>query len=114
MLLEKRADRAAVEAAVALGARGPDRRPLAAVEHPELEGGAIRRARHDATERVHLAHHRALGHAANGRIARHLADRLQRARDEGDARAEAGCGHGGFGAGVSRADDDDVDVELGS
>ena len=72
----------------------------------------IGRAAHDAAERVDFAHDRALGDAADRRIARHLADRLERARDDRDARAGARRGDGGLGAGVSRADDDDVERRL--
>ena len=65
----------AVELAVGLGARTPHRRALGAVEHAELDAGAVGGAANDAVERVDLAHQMALGEAANGGVARHLADR---------------------------------------
>ena len=87
MLLEQRANRATVQPAIALRARRPHRRALAAVQHPELQRREIGRAAHDSAERVDLADDGALGDAADRRIARHLADRLERARDDRDARA---------------------------
>ena len=81
LLLEQRSDRAPVEPAVALRARRPHRRALAAIQHAELKHGEIGRAAHDAAERIDFAHDGALGDAADRRIARHLPDRLERARD---------------------------------
>ena len=110
MLLEQRAHGAAIQAAIALRARRPDRRTLAAVQHAELQRREIGRPRHDAAERIDLAHDRALGDAADGRIARHLADRLERARDQCHARTASRRGDGRLGAGVAGADDDDVEL----
>ena len=87
VLFEQRAHGAAVQTAIALRARRPDRGSLAAVEHAELQRREIGRAAHDAAECVDFAHDRAFGDAADRRIARHLADGLERARDERDARA---------------------------
>ena len=46
----------AVELTVGLAARAPHRGALAAVEHPEVDGGLVDGAAHDAVERVHFAH----------------------------------------------------------
>ena len=51
----------AVQLAVGLGARAAHRRPLAAVQHAELDAGPVDRAAHDAVERVDLAHQMPLG-----------------------------------------------------
>ena len=87
-LLDQRPHGASVETAVALRAWRPDCGPLAPVQHAELHHGEIRRAPHDAAERIDLAHDGALGHAADRGVAGHLADALERTRDERDARAE--------------------------
>ncbi len=112
MRFDERADGAPVQSAVALRARRPDGGPLAPVQHAELERREIGRASHDAAERVDLAHHGALGDAANGRIARHLPDRLKRARHERGTRTPARGGHGGLDARVSRPDHEDVELGL--
>jgi hypothetical protein len=112
VLLEERAHRAAVQPAVALRARRPDGGALPPVEHAELQRGEVGRPPHDPAERVHLPHDRPLRDAADGRIARHLADRLERARDERDARAEPRRGDGRLRSGVSGADDEHVEAIL--
>ncbi len=56
-----------VELAVGLRARPAHRRPLAPVEHPELDAAAVGDASHQAVERVDLAHEMALAEAADRR-----------------------------------------------
>ena len=104
MLLEESANRAPVKAAITLRPRRPYRRSLAAVQHSELNAGEIGRPAHDPAKGIDLAGDRALRDAADGRIARHLTDRLERAGDEGDSRAESRGGDSGLGARVSGAD----------
>ena len=65
---EERGHRLAVELAVGLGAGASHRWPLAAVQHAELDAGAVDRPSHDAVERVDLAHQMALGEAADRRV----------------------------------------------
>ena len=67
----------AVELAIGLGARAADGRALGEIEHAELDAGAVDGAAHHAVQRIDLAHQMALAQAADGRIARHLADRLE-------------------------------------
>jgi len=88
-----------------LRARGPDGRPLGAVEHPELNRGPIGGAAHDAAQGVDLADDGALGDAPDGRIAGHLADGVEVRRQEQGPGAQASGHGGGFGAGVAAADD---------
>ena len=112
MSLQQRPHRPPVEPAIALRARRPDRWPLAPVEHAELECRQIGRPSHEAAERIHLAHHRAFGDAADSRVARHLADGLERARHDRRAGASARGRDGGFRSRVARANDDDVELRL--
>ncbi len=86
---EQRLHRLAVELAVGLGAGAADGRALAAVEHPELDAGAVDGPGHEPVEGVDLADQLALGEAADGRVAGHLADGVEVV---GDA---AACGRPG-------------------
>src|SRR5204862_80504 len=93
---------------VGLGAGGAHRRTLAGIQRAELDSGAVRTARHGAAERVDLAYQVSLADAADGRIAAHLADRLDALGEEQGARTHARAGQRRLGAGVSAADHDDI------
>jgi hypothetical protein len=67
----------AVEAAIALGTGRPYRRTFGAVQHPELYAGLVGGPAHHATESIYLSHNGSLGNPTDGRIARHLAYRLE-------------------------------------
>ena len=109
--LEQLPHGAAVQRAVALRARRPHRRPLGAVEHPELERRTIAGTAHETAQRVDLAHHSALRDPADRGIAGHLADGVEVGGDDQGARAEPGAHDGGFGSGVAGADDEHIVVE---
>ena len=66
-----------IAAAVCLGPEGPDRRALAPVEHTVLDAGFIGGAGHFAAQGVDFADQVALAGAADGRIAGHIAHRVQ-------------------------------------
>src|SRR5690606_14014338 len=108
VLLEERADRAPVQTAIALRARRPHGRPLAAVQHSELERGEVRCATHDSTKGIHLAHHRALGNAADCGVAVHLADGLERRGYQRHRAPGSGGRNGRLRAGMACADYNDV------
>ena len=59
---------------VGLGAGAVHRRTFAAIEQAELDAGGVDRPAHRAAQGVDLADDLSLGHAADGRIAAHLAD----------------------------------------
>ena len=101
-----------IEPAITLCTRGPHRRSLAAVEHPELHGGHIGGARHDPPQRVHFADHGAFGDTANGGVAGELSDLLQRSGDQRHRGTGARRRHRGLRAGVSGADHDHVEGRL--
>ena len=67
---------------VALSAGRLDRCTLGLVKQAELDAGNIRVDRHLAAEGVNLAHHLALGLAADGWVAAHLGDGVDIAREE--------------------------------
>ena len=97
-----------IELAIRLGTGATDRRPLAAIEHPELDAAAIGRERHDAVESVDLANQMALAQPADRRVARHDPDEVRLVRDQSRARAVTRRSRGGLGAGMAATDDDDI------
>ena len=71
---QRRLDRRAVEPAVGLGARTTHRRPLGAIEHPELNAGGVGDAPHQTVEGVDLPNQLPLAKAPDRRVARHFSD----------------------------------------
>ena len=112
LLGEELADRGPIERAVGLGARPTHRRSLAAVQHPELDAGAIDRARHDAVKRIDLAHQMAASQAADRRVAGHRPDGLELVGEQDGARAHARARGRRLAAGVAAADDHDIAAGL--
>jgi hypothetical protein len=98
----------AVEASVDLAARAAHGGALGAVQHPELDAGRVGQAAHDAVQGVDLADQVALAQAADGRVAAHLADRLELVGEQERARAEPRRGRRRLAARVSPTDDDHV------
>ncbi len=98
-----------VELAVGLGARALHGRALGAVEQAELDAGGVGHPAHQAVEGVDLAHQVALAEAADGRVARHLADGGEAVRDERRARPHARSRRRSLAAGMAAADHDDVE-----
>ena len=84
------------------------RRALGPVQQPELDARLVRHPAHQAVERVDLAHQVALAEAADGRVARHLADGVQAMGEQQGARAGAGRGRGGLAPGMAAADHDHI------
>ena len=111
-LLEQFSHCSPIKAAIALCARRPHRRALAPVEHPELNHGEVCRASHDSTEGIHFAHDAAFGNSTYGRIAGHLADGLESARDDRDRRSRARGRNRGFSSRVAGADDNYIKNSL--
>ena len=107
-LLHQRPHVLAVQRAVGLRARGAHGRALAAIQHPELDAGAVGDACHGAVEGIDLAHQVALADAADRGVARHLAEGLDALRQQQRVGAAAGCSQGGLDTGVTGADDDDL------
>jgi hypothetical protein len=112
MGFDERAYCSPIQAAVALCARRPNGRPLASVEHAELQHGHVRGARHNSAERVNFPDNRAFGYATNRWVARHLSNSLEGARYQTHACAQTGGGDGSFGTGMAGADHDDVEFSF--
>ena len=105
----QRLRRGGVRGAVRLAPGGPDRRPLGAVQQPELDAGGIRQLPHHPAEGVDLVHQVALGRAADGRVARHAANGRGAAGDQARAAAHARGRHRRLDAGVSAANYDQIE-----
>src|SRR5690606_20440493 len=102
------ADRRLVQHAVGLDAGGAHGRTLAAVEHAELDAAAVGGARHGAAEGIDFLDQMAFADAADGRIARHLAEGYDVVGQQQGSAAHARRGQAGLGAGMAAADDDDI------
>ena len=107
-VVERFFEHALIGLAVDLGARGPHRRPLAHVQHAKLYARSIGPQAHHAAKGVNFAHHMALGQAADGGVAREVAQPVKVAADEQHVVPHAGQGHGGFAASVAAARDNAV------
>ena len=98
----------AVFDAVGLRAQRMDRRAFAAVEHAILNTSRIGSPRHFTAQRINLAHQMAFCRAADSRIARHVADRVQIDGKTSGFHSKARGGKRRLNARVSRADHDNI------
>ena len=73
---------ALIEEFIRLHPQGMHRRPLARIQQAALDGCPVRCNPHLPAERVDLAHEMALAGAADGRIARHHRDVVERERED--------------------------------
>ena len=71
----------AIKVSVGLRAQRANGGTLSCVEHPELNARGVDHLRHLTAERIDLADEMTLRNSADRRIAGHLADTLQIARD---------------------------------
>jgi len=71
---EHRLDCAGIETPVGLDTRPLDRGALAAIEHPVMDRGGIRRTADQPVKGIDLADHMALSQATDRRITRHRTD----------------------------------------
>jgi len=110
MLLDKLPNRSPIETAVALGARCPNSRSLAAIEHSKLEHGEICCTAHDPTKRIDLTYDGSLGHTTDGRIAGHLTDGFEGTRYDCNAGAGPRGRYRRLGTGVTGADNDNIEL----
>jgi hypothetical protein len=99
-----------VEHPVGLGAGRANGWPLARVERAELDARLVSGDCHRATQSIHLANEMPLPDPANGRIAGHLPQGLDRMRQQQRARARTRCRKGGLSAGMATAHHYDVEA----
>jgi len=91
-----------------LATRRPDGRPLARIEHAELDSGAVGRPCHRAPQGIDLADQMALADAADRGIAAHLPQGLDALSQQQRARTHARGSQRGLCAGVAAANDNYV------
>src|SRR6185436_11082879 len=109
-LLEQKPNGTAIQSAIGLSARSPDGGALRAIQHAELDGGAIGGAAHQTAQGVDFADDSTLCNAADGGIAGHLADRVEHRRQQESLGAETRGHRGRLSPSVATPDNDDVEV----
>jgi len=112
MFLEEGPHCASIEPPVALSAWSPYRWTLAPIEHAELEHSEIRGSSHYPAQSVHFAYDGSFRNPTDRRVARHLADRFERASDEPYTGTQASCRNCGFSSGVTGPDDNHIELGL--
>ncbi len=108
LVFQTSADRLPVEHTIGLGPGGAHRRALARIEDAKLDPGLVGRRRHRPAQGIDLLHQVALADAADGRVARHLAQGLDVVGQQQSAAAHARRRERRLGAGVAATDNDDV------
>ena len=88
-------------ATVTLCSRTPHGGTLRAVQHPKLDGGGIGHLCHLSAQGVNLAYYLAFGYAANGWVARHLANLVHIHRHQQRLGTHVSCRCGSLASGVT-------------
>ena len=97
-----------VQLLVGLGPGGAHRRPLAGIEHAELDAGGIDILGHLAAQGIDLLDQMPLGQAADGRIARHQRNGIQIDGQQQRAAAHAGSSQGRLASGMPCTDNNHI------
>lgn len=93
---------------VCLHPKAVDSRTFAPVQHPALEKAGVCRLSHFAAQCVDLPDEMAFCRAADGRIAGHIGDLVERNGKQHRAAAQTGRGKGSLHAGMACADHGDI------
>ena len=110
LALQGVADGRLVKNPVRLGTGGTDRRPLAAVQYPELDTSLVGGFCHGAAQCVDFLHQMALANTANGRVTGHLAQGLNVVGQQQGLRTHARSRQCGFGTGMTTTNDNDIET----
>jgi hypothetical protein len=113
VLAQQLTDCPAINPAVGLHARPPNRRPLTAVKHTPVNRSVIGSPGHQAIEDIELANEMSLAHPANRRVARHLPGILGAEGQQPNARAAAARRGRSFASGMAGADHQDIEHAAG-
>ena len=106
--LDQAADRAAIQRAIRLAARGAHRRALGRIQRAPLDAGQVGRMGHDPAQRIDFLDQMTLADAADGRVAAHRTHGFHIVGQQQGAGAGAGGRQRGLGAGVAATDHDDI------
>ncbi|MCL4169800.1 UNVERIFIED_CONTAM: hypothetical protein GTU68_061651 [Idotea baltica] len=87
-------------------------RPLAAVQHAELDAAPVRDPSHQTVERIDLPNQVTLPQSADRGIAGHHSDGIETVRDQGGGRARTGSGSGSLTARMAATDHHDVKCQF--
>jgi hypothetical protein len=91
-----------------LGSRAPHGRPLAHIEHTELDTRLVGQKPHQAAERIDISDNLPFSHPAYGRVATHTPDGINIHREHGGLYAQFPSGVGRLDTGMTTADNDNV------
>jgi hypothetical protein len=94
-------DRLSVQLPIRLDTRTAHGRPLAGIQHPAMNGSAIRGTGHDAAHCIDLADEMPLADTPDRGIAGHGAQVIRPKADQAHARATPGRGTGRFAPGMT-------------
>jgi hypothetical protein len=97
-----------ISAPISLHPQRMDGGAFACVEHAALEHDSVRGSAHFAAECVDFEHQMPFSGAADGRVAGHIADKVEREREKRGLLPCPCRGERRFYAGMSRADDDNI------
>jgi len=109
LVFQARTDGGLVQNTVGLGARGAHCRAFRGIQDAELDAGLVGGDGHRAAHGIDFLDQVALADAADGRIARHLAQCLDIMREQKRLLPHAGGSEGRLGTGVTTTDNDDVE-----
>jgi hypothetical protein len=98
-----------VQLPVRLCSRRAHRRPLACIQRPELDTGAIDGCRHRAAEGVNFPGQVSFANAPDRRVAAHLPERLDLLRHQQRTGTKARRRERRFSTGVTAANNDDIE-----
>ena len=102
----------AVQHPIGLRPRRAHRRSLAGIEYPKLDTGPVCGARHNAAQRIDLAHQVAFTDTANRRIATHLAERVEVVRQQQGSRTKPRRRQCGLGTGMAATYHDHIELSV--
>lgn len=101
--------RSAIQLAVSLHPWAANGWTLAAVQELDVNGCHVCGPRYQAVERIYLTNQMTFANAADGRVARHLANRIEAMGEQKRASAAPGGRGRGLTSGVSTTHDNDVE-----
>ena len=106
------ADGPAIQHPVGLGTRCPYRRPLAGIQHTEMDPGQISCTRHASTQGIDFPDQMTLADTPDGRVTAHLPEGVEIVGQQQSTRAKSCRGQGGLGTGMAATNHDDLELSF--
>ena len=104
MVLDKTADRLAIEHPVSLCPSCPYRRAFASIQAPKLDSSRIGDPAHGAAQCIHLTYDMTFADTPDRWVTRHLPNRFDVVGHQQSAGTATGRGERGLGSGMAAAD----------